>query len=247
MNLREITFPLSEGESRSLYSRLGKLGARVFTSLSYKGFDRWNDEDVLTVAGEQSRFDYRLLYVLVEFIAQHFSSFHPFKLRKAIQQMKTPAVWGVIFEFVKKIGKDRDLQAFSSILLNGLIPAPFQMYYINLRNPNPTKLLHIIEKTPDEFLRWGFYCKEPPLLKELTLSSKPKSYSLQNRQKILKRLFKDLKQVSVSEYLKALDHSISRQQAHKDLTQFPHVKAISDRRGRRYCLGRGIGSNLKAC
>lgn len=234
MKFAELTFPLSTRESHALYARLANCGARVFAERSGTLLKELSEEEVLCAAAEQSRFDYRLLYVLVALMAEHFDRFHPFRLRDAMKGVRTPAVWGVIGEFARKIQRDPNLDRFSEILEEDLQPASMQMFVSAFRAPRPEKMLAVAEKTSDEFSKWGFYSDEIPILKELKPKGKIGTYSQVTRRRILKNLFRAQRRVGVADYLEAVGHSISRQQAHKDLVSYPRVKTISDRRGRKY-------------
>lgn len=236
MKLSDIVFPLSPAESGGLYSRLAFLGARAFTTRSNQMWKTLSDEEMLAVAAQQSRFDYRLLYILVALMAEHFRSFHPFRLREAATEIRDPAVWGVVFEYARKLCPDVDLLAFSEIVLRNIPASPEQMFFNSLRTPRPEAMMLVMQRTPDEFRKWGFFCEETPILKELEPIRSPKTFSKVSRKKILQRLFFDKGEIRMSDYLSAIDHAVSRQQAYKDLVGFRGVRAISDRRGRRYSL-----------
>lgn len=76
------------------------------------------------------------------------------------------------------------------------------------------------------------------MLKELPAMRKPATLSKETRYRVVRRLLKERPVISVSDYLAALDGSVTRQQAHRDLVSFPRIVAMSDRRGRKYRLGR---------
>lgn len=237
MNLAETFCPLSTSESGAVYERLARMGARVFTPRRSHGvFQDAQDGEIVALAAEQSRFDYRLLYILVAFLAESFETLHPFHLREAIKKMRTPAVWGVILGFARKLNRSSELEALSRILLSGIDPAPPQLYYMTQRLPKPNEDLKIVLKTPSEFSGWGFYSDEIPILKELAPEGAKGTFSKEARLRILKDLLIGKKRIAVSDYLEALAHAVSRQQAHKDLILFPRIKFSSDRRGRRYWI-----------
>ena len=233
---QDLTFPLGANETVWLYKALAAKGANVFSRSSSGKTIHVPVERILAIAAEQSRFDFRLLYVLVEFFGRRLETIHPFVLRKHICAMPTPAVWGVLLEFAGKLWKGEDFRSFRDIVLRTIRPAKPQMYWLSQRRPRPEKMAKTIQATPEEFSTWGFYCDEAPLLKELYPIGRAKTFSSAKRRAMLKTLLTSQKSVSVSEYLAALDDSITRQQAHRDLTLFPNIQKLSDRRGRRYYL-----------
>ncbi len=234
MILKDFTIPLGSGERTSVYARLAEMGARLFVPGGRPARLDLSDEEILSIAAEESRFDYRLLYVLVALITDHVERFHPFRLRTAVGCMKTPAVWGVIFEFAVKVRDDVDVRSFFSIVLREVKAASPQMFYNSPLRPNPSADGRVIATTCDEFWKWGFYGNEPPLLKELKPSGPVRTFSQESRRRILRQLFREKGEIGVSDYLEALNGAVTRQQAHKDLVSFPRVRKISDRRGRRY-------------
>src|SRR5262245_57653360 len=146
-----VTLPLSLEERSSLYDRLAKLGARVFQTAKDFHFIDFSDEEILAVAAEQSRYNYRLLYVLVELLATDYAQFNPFRIRDALHLHKTPQVWGVIREYVSKVGKNPGRDHFFAILVEGLKPASPQLFFNSLRTPRPERMEKIVLRTTKEF------------------------------------------------------------------------------------------------
>ncbi len=236
MRIEEITFPLALGERASLYARLSLLGARVFQRDGDAHFSFLTDEEVLAVAAEESRFDYRLLYILVEFLSTHYIKFHPFRIRSASRNFRSPQVWGVIADYCALLSEKKDRKSFFSIITDQLQPAPFQLYFNPLRRPRPKESKKVLSMTADPFFRWGYFSNEPPISKELRKPRRGYAPSLQRRHYVIARLLHEKKYVSLPEYRKAVGNSVSRQTAHRDLISFPGIKRKGDRRGRRYFL-----------
>ena len=228
---------LKSDQVQALRFRLSKMGARILSVPSRLKLSDISDERVLAMAGEHSRDDFELAYVLVDLMARNASRFHPFLLRREISQMPSPHVWGVVFEFVKKICIHSDIESFSRILLKGTSRQPFAFYARAASKLSSYEAQEIRRKSPLEFRKWGFYCKEVPIFKDLDLQKKKKHYPVEVRFRILKRLFAQHGRIQMSEYMAELDSTITRQQAHRDLVTYPGVRFISDKRGRRYAAG----------
>jgi hypothetical protein len=86
-----------------------------------------------------------------------------------------------------------------------------------------------------EFKLWGFLSRECPVV-DSTVRKTAGALPLASRQQILKRLLRQNPRVTTGEYLNALSHRVSRQQAIADLHAFPDLTLAGAGRGSRWML-----------
>lgn len=188
-------------------------------------------ESLLCLAADMSRFDPRLFEILVEWVFVSWQNFNPLKLRHHMTQMQTPQTLCVIFEFVAQENPDLEIQAFTRYVCDQLRPVQTQLYFKNFYTHPGSYLVKKATFEPiQEFLTWGFLADIRPVL----FSKQRKAighWSPEARQNIIRRLSQDQKTFSLADYLKILDHSISRQLALKDLKESPFVKSKGKGRG----------------
>ena len=199
--------PSAEDLSR-MYYELGQAGARAVGAKKAWAFKIKNLESLFVLAADWSRFDPRLLEILVEYAARHWADLNPLKLRESIKSMTTPQTIGVIAALVRcSLPADKEPHFFWDYVTAGLQPAATQYYFSNLYTLGSDLARRAAVESPQEFKRWGF----------LAIGHDVGSWDKSSRLNILNRLLDQKKKVQISDYLKALKDSISRQQALLDL------------------------------
>jgi hypothetical protein len=226
--------PLSPKERSTLYSFLGELGAYCHGDKQLNTFSSLSGSEILALACEESRFDPRLLGVLIDYFSKHYQTLNPFELARAIQKIPTPQTLGVVSEFAKKVCKDLSLKAFFQIAMGNLKPIAFQSFYNNQYRPRVITLLQENLYTPKEFRIWGFYSAMDPYLKEFRPKKFPWTFKKSDRKRILKAILKEKKMIRMKDYMQALRGAVSRQQAYLDLKKEKSLRKIGTNRGRRY-------------
>ena len=232
--MKNITFPLSPKERASLYYELGKLGAFCGGEPLVRHFENLTANQLLSIACEESRFDPRLLGILIDYFSKHYRQINPFGLAKAIQKIATPQTLGVISEFAKKTHSSSDLKAFFDIVLRDIHPSPIQIYFNTQVRPRVKIITKKILYTPNEFRKWGFFSDIDPYLKEFRPKKAYWTFTSKDRQKILDDLMAQGEKFRMKDYLRALGGSITRQQAFIDLKNRKDLKKIGKNRGRVY-------------
>lgn len=235
---RPLTFPLSPKERSTLYFTLSKNGAFCVGEKRGKQFDQLPLEQLLAIACEDSRFSPRLLGVLIDFFARQYRSINPFALAAARRAIPTPQTLGVVGAFACNLCEDADLHAFFEIVLRDLKPAPWQYYYNSQTRPRPEQRADELIFSPLEFKKWGFWSNMDPFLKERRPKATPWKFSPESRQAILRDLLAKHRRIQMGDYLSALGHSISRQQAYLDLQSMKGVRKVGEKRGRFYTASR---------
>jgi len=232
--MKEITFPLSPKERSTIYFQLGKLGAFCSGENYMPSLNRLPIFDILSFACEESRFDPRLLGVLIDYFAKHYPQINPFELAQSINTIPTPQTLGVVLEFSMKVNRDPELKSFAQIVLGKIQMAPFQSYFSHQYRPRVGNLIEQEIHTPWEFRKWGFIAHKEPYLKEFRPNKSPLTYPKEDRIRILRNLFKKKKNIQIKDYLCQLQGAITRQQAYQDLRNLKGIRHSGKNKGRIY-------------
>ena len=174
-------------------------------------------ESLFALGCDWSRFDPRLLEVLVDFGLHHWKELHPQKLREKMREMETPQTVGVVASFIQTTSpQDKEMGVFWDYVLFNLKPLSPQFYFRDLYTPGSTLANRAASESLTEFKEWGFLSRErivvdPSTKKTVGTWDQPARFN------ILRRLFTQKKHLQISDYLEELHHTISRQQALLDL------------------------------
>lgn len=200
-----------------LYYELGRIGARAVGEKKKWAYRLEDVESLLALACEWSRFDPRLLEVLVEYGLHHWQELRPQALREKMKTMETPQTVGVIASFVQSARPDdKEIQAFWDYLTFGLKPVSPQFYFRDLYAPGSRLARRAVLESLAEFKAWGFLARARIVVDTATKKTVG-TWDQEARLNILRRLFSEKKQIQVSDYLEELNHTFSRQQALLDL------------------------------
>ncbi|MBX7148022.1 hypothetical protein K1X76_02965 [bacterium] len=218
-----------------LYYELGKIGARAVGE--NKAWDETPQslEALLALAADWSRYDARLFGILVDYCYDHWKNINPLLLRQNMQQMQTPQTLLVIFNFIYSSHPNTELEYYYNYLTKGYKPLSTQLYFMNLYGAGTPLMEKAATESLKEYLDWGFLAREKPILygkNRETIGH----WAINQRENILKRILKEKKTITLSEYLTALDHSLSRQQALIDLQNYTPIKSISKGRASYWTL-----------
>ncbi len=219
----------STQELSRLYYELGKIGARaVGAKKSWRYFPK-NKESLFSLAADWSRFDPRLLQILVNYALTHWQDLKPQDLRLAMKNMATPQCIGVIASFVLQTKtNDVEFELFWNYVTHGLESVPMQFYYIALYAPGGILAETTATESLKEFKTWGFLGREGVILDSPT-RKKIGSWDFSSRLNILKRILSKKNRIQLADYLNELHYSLSRQQA---LLDFKSLKLKQQGHGR---------------
>ena len=221
--------PPSLKELSRLYYELSKIGARSVGANNKWAYVLKDKESLFALAADWSRFDTRLLQILVNYGAQHWQDLKPQNLRVAMQTMAAPQTVGVIASFIKQT-KPHDLESelFWAYVIAGLNPVPTQFYFMGLYSPGGVLAEKASTESLKEFKAWGFLGRETIVIDSQERKSVG-SWERISRLNILKRILTEKKQIQLSDYLEELKYSLSRQQA---LIDFKSLKLKQKGKGR---------------
>ena len=218
-----------------MYFELAQLGANCSGEKREWSYNPENREELLALGAEMSRYDPRLLGILVEYFSKHWREILPQRLRAYYPQMAAPQSLAVIAEFVKDAARESEVQYLMEYLQKGLEKVPYQLYFKALLPPAGPLSRRSAEESLRQYKKWGFLSREAPTV-DVFQKKTVEAWDADARLNVLRRLFQSKEELSVGEYLKALSGSLSRQQAIKDLAVLARLKKGRKGRGARWVL-----------
>lgn len=224
----------TEHEIERLYHELAQIGA---TSVGQKR--RWpyrpsTPEALIVLAAEMLRYDARLLSILVQWFLARWRTLHPTQLREAMRSMRTPQSLLVALEFCKLATADDELVHFVDYVGAGWSRvSPSERLFIDAERPASRVALRRVGRNLAPYQRWGFIGTEKPIVDPKTKRTVGR-YDARTRRQILHDLVERSDGFTLSDYLEAVDHAISRQQALVDLRGHPGLRLNGHGRGARW-------------
>ncbi len=227
--------PPDENQLSRMYFELSQIGANCSGENLPWPYQPKTKEELLALAAEMSRYDPRLLGILVEYFVGHWKEISPQNLRSFYRQMETPQTVAVVAEFSKEAVDDREGRYLAEYLQRGLKPVPPQWYFRNLYTPGGTFAKDAAEENLAQYQRWGFFAREYPTV-DVFKKTPVGRMAPPGRRNLIRRLFEKKKFLSIGEYLAALGNTISRQQAIQDLRKIAKLRKGAKGRGAKWVL-----------
>lgn len=226
--------PLGEQEASRLYWELSRLGA-FCTGKRYP----WRDtglslEKLLCLALAQSRYDPRLLVILVDFFRKENPALDPILFKRELRQADLLAVMAVVCEWAFEQGVTASVRERFDYWRTGVTPIPTQLFYRGLYPIGGHKMTEAVNHSPWAFKKWGFLAADAPLLKERASSGRVYLYDGPGRIQILREMTQEQRRFRLKDYLKRLHFSVSRQQALQDLKALPWIHQQGKGKGTYY-------------
>ena len=218
-----------------LYYELQEIGASCVGKDNGWPYGKLKVLELLVLAAEMLRYDPRLMTILVQYCIEHFWDINPSILRNYYQKMQMPQIWAVIAEFIKVATDDKETIYWAEYLQCGLKPVPLQFFYHYIYLPGTHLSQRAIETGLVEYKKWGFLACERPTIDNHTKKTAG-SLDRKSRLNLLMRLIAEKKEIQLSDYIRALNHAISRQQALLDLRSSKHLVHEGHGRGARWHL-----------
>ncbi|MEK7791086.1 MAG: hypothetical protein AAB309_05630 [Deltaproteobacteria bacterium] len=220
-----------------LYWELSRLGAPCIGKKKEWPYDVLKSkEELILLASDMLRFDPRLLSILIIYFLNHWYELNPLKIRIKFSEMKTSQVLGVIKEFLLDYSRDKELKFFFEYLTKDLKPVSPQLFFLGLFAIGSERQELIARKSLKQYSKWGFLGDERPQIDPFSKKTIG-SYDIATRKRIIEEILRHKKTISLRDYLNALDHSISTQQALYDLKQMKGLKLIGSGRGAKWKKG----------
>jgi hypothetical protein len=229
--------PLNQKETARLYWELSRRGAFCNGEKYDWKYKRLHEEELLTLAVLQARYDPRLAAILVDFLRSEGARFHPVRLKETLRKREALPVMAALGEFVLETSPPLPVREMMRFLITGASPVPIQLFYRGLYPIGGKKMEEAASKPLWGFKKWGFLAADPPLLKERLPAKRPYLFDQASRLQILRELTRKKSRFRLRDYLQEIGFSVSRQQALKDLRAIPWIRKKGERKGALYMAG----------
>jgi hypothetical protein len=227
--------PEGEGELARLYHELAALGARAEGRKVAWRFGRPEREELVVLASQASRRDPRLLWVVVELLARRYDALDPLRLRRAALRSRWPAALAVALEFARAAVPSEELDDYARFVTAPISPARGERFFLGTRAFAGEQARRDAEESLAEYKRWGYFGREAPFAKELGVAAHG-TLGPAERRNLLRRIASRRGEVTLREYLDALDGRASPRQASRDLAAAPFLVRQGRTRGTRWRL-----------
>ncbi len=218
-----------------LYHELSRLGAPARGERARWVYGEPAPEELVVLASQAARHDPRLLWILVQLLAQRFDRLDPRKLRVALQDSAWPATLGVVFEFARRVQPSPELADTARFVMARVPPASGEQFFFASGAFGGELARRNAEESLAEYKRWGFFGREEPIAKELGVAAHG-TMGRTERSNVLRRLAKRVESFTLADYVNALGGRVSARQASRDLGSAPFLLRRGTRRGTRYRL-----------
>jgi hypothetical protein len=180
------------------------------------------------------RYDPRLLSILVQWFAAYYDTLNPLQLRRELRQGHWPQSLLVVLEFTRLDRNDPEFDAFTKYVGAGFDRVePAERFFFEMERPGSRSAARNLGRNLAPYARWGFVGQERPTVDPVSKRSLGR-YDALTRRRILNDLIERYADFSMADYLSAVDHSVSRQQALADLRAHKTIAPLGAGRGARW-------------
>jgi hypothetical protein len=224
----------SQAELERLYFELARVGG---SSVGQKRAWRYRAstlEALLALAAEMLRYDPRLLSILLQLLLARWQDINPSVLRRHMRTMRWPQALLVVLDFAKPASDDNEFRHFADYLAAGFARVePVERFFLDAERPASRVAERRMGRNLAAYARWGFVGNERPIADPVTKRALGR-YDAQTRRGILAELVERRSELSLADYLDAVDHAISRQQALADLRSSQQLRVQGHGRGAKW-------------
>jgi hypothetical protein len=233
-----LRHPPTEAELERLYHELALIGAPSVGRKRPWRYRSRSREELLALAAEMLRYDARLLSILLQYLVATWSELNPVHLRVALRSMRWPQAMLVVLEFGKAASDDPEFRYFAEYVSAGFTRVePAERFFMDAERPGSRIAQRALGRNLQPYARWGFVGNEKPIADVATKRTVGR-YDAETRQRILSDLAASVDDFTLADYLAAVDHAISRQQALLDLRRSPNLSSSGRGRGARWHVRR---------
>lgn len=231
--MRPRHIPTAEELAR-LYYELSKWGAPTVGARRKWTFQTKTVEQLIALAGDMLRYDARLLGAMVQWLLASWADVNPLRLRQDMREMRYPQALCVVFEFADEVASQDEFVFFSKYIREGWPKVrPEERFFIDSSVPASRMAQRQAGRNLKPYAKWGFVGTERPVVNNVTKQSAGK-YDQPTRYRIARNLSQTMHEFTLADYLDAVDHSVSRQQALHDLHNEKSVKLVGKGRGAKW-------------
>lgn len=226
----------SQPELERLYYELAQRGG---TSVGQKRpwpYRPESFEALLALASDMLRYDARLLSILVQLLLARWRDVNPIVLREQMRSMRWPQALLVSLGFALEATDDPEFRYFAEYIAAGHKRVePAERFFLDTERPGSRVAERRMGRNLAPYARWGFVASERPIADPITKRALGR-YDAQTRRNILQSLIERRSELTLAEYLDAVDHAISRQQALADLRKSPALRPSGHGRGAKWLV-----------
>ncbi len=224
----------SAPELERLYHELAALGAPSVGREQPWPYAPDEPEALLALAAEMLRYDPRLLSILLELVLEHWRDFNPTVLRHHMQRMRWPQALLIVFELARDASRDPEVRHYADYLAAGFgRVSPPERLFFDVERPGSRMARRKAGRNLSAYARWGFIGTERPTTSVAT-KQRVGRYDAATRARVRRQLAERRGTFTMHEYLAALDHAVSRQQAYADLRNDGGFEVVGHGRGARW-------------
>jgi hypothetical protein len=229
-----LRHPPREAELQRLYHELALIGAPSVGMKRRWTYRPQGREDLIALSGEMLRYDPRLLTILLQLMLRRWEELNPLILRRRMADMRWPQALLVVFAFARSASSDPELRHLIGYLSAGWPRVtPAERFFLDAERPGSRMAARGLGRNLRAYSAWGFIGTERPIADTVTRRTVGR-YDARTRRRILDDLIARHGQITLSEYIESVDHSVSRQQATLDLRAHPDLRLTGHGRGARW-------------
>ena len=229
-----LDHPPTDAELERVYFELQQIGAPAVGRRSPWPYRPESREAVVALAAEMLRYDPRLLTILLQLVLERWHDLNPLALRREMGRMRWPQALLVVLEFARVASDEPELRHLADYLGAGFERvAPAERFFFDAERPASRMARRKSGKNLKPYARWGFIGTERPSA-SVTTKRLVGAYDADSRANVRRSLADRRGAFKLGEYLDALDHAVSRQQAYQDLRGDPEFEVEGHGRGARW-------------
>ena len=236
----------TQAELERLYHELAQIGATAVGRKRPWPYRPRSHEELLVLAAEMLRYDPRLLSILLQLVLSAWRDWNPITLRSLLGGMRWPQALLVVLEFAKAASSDSELRYFCDHVAAGWPRIdPSERFFIDAQRPGSRMAERHLGRNLGAYARWGFVGHERPTVDPSSKRTVGR-YDARTRRQILVDLAGRTSDFTLADYLDAVDHAVSRQQALQDLKACRELQVSGHGRGAKWHSLLGTSSRAQA-
>lgn len=229
-----LAHPPNERELERVYWELARIGAPSVGKRRPWRYRPAGREELVALAGDMLRYDPRLLSVLLQLFLERWEKLDPVELRRQMRRMRWPQALLVVFAFARLATTDAEVRHLVDYLSAGWPRVePAERFFLDAERPGSRTAERRLGRNLGPYARWGFIGAERPTA-DAAAKTVIGRYDARTRRDILRALLERRGEVTLRDYLEAVEHAVTRQQALADLHGVPGLALVGHGRAARW-------------